>query len=183
MRGGLLRQGAGALGSSSALGTPGCCRSRNALRLFCVAEPGRNHLLTSCFLSCAQAGTLHTGILAELRHRLSDASVQLRLCGSSMPNLGDLWVGGGSCGEPDLSRLLSGALRNNRCCVYRLFALQQVCQGRLSAKSDAFLHLHAATMSPATALYKSKKLFCQDMQQPYSVCGVSWTANPSTYLR
>ena len=59
MRAGLLRQGAGALGSSSALGMPGCFCSRNAFRLCFCPDPGRNHLVTSSFAPCTQEGPLH----------------------------------------------------------------------------------------------------------------------------
>ena len=49
-----LRQGAGTLGSSSALGMPGCCCSRNAFRSCLLPAPGRNHLLTSALGACVQ---------------------------------------------------------------------------------------------------------------------------------
>ena len=49
-----LRQGAGAVGSSSALGMPGCCCSRNAFRSCLLLAPGRNHLLTSALGACVQ---------------------------------------------------------------------------------------------------------------------------------
>ena len=49
-----LRQGAGAVGSSSALGIVGCCCSRNAFRSCLLLAPGRNHLLTSVLGACVQ---------------------------------------------------------------------------------------------------------------------------------
>ncbi len=52
MRDGLLRQGAGSLGSSRATGMPGCCLVRNALRSFPTPGPGRNHLFASPTRSC-----------------------------------------------------------------------------------------------------------------------------------
>lgn len=66
--------------------------------------------------------------------------------------LAALWAGEGTYGEPDLSRSLIRALHAIRGCVRRILALQQqVCQGRLSAKSGPSLHKHAATVSCTTA--------------------------------